>query len=193
MPSDACRNIECSLLAGVQAPSFIKRRNSLQRHESRDRTLRTCYKAEKHGPEPAPDAPMTAVEALAAAAAEGLELRRSVNSTGFKNVTFDSRPYYSSKPYKAELRHGGRPTHLGYFMTPEEAALTLARFLNTEGEAAALAKGAEARRRRRAARRRRAEAREAGGEGGGRAAEEGGRPAAQGHEGDGGQRQEGGS
>ena len=39
MPSDACRNIECSLLAGVQAPSFIKRRNSLQRHESRDRTL----------------------------------------------------------------------------------------------------------------------------------------------------------
>ena len=85
---------------------------------------------------------MTAVEALAAAAAEGLELRRSVNSTGFKNVTFDSRPYYSSKPYKAELRHGGRPTHLGYFMTPEEAALTLARFLNTEGEAAALAKAA---------------------------------------------------
>jgi hypothetical protein len=85
---------------------------------------------------------MTAVEALAAAAAEGLELRRSVNSTGFKNVTFDSRPYYSSKPYKAELRHGGRPKHLGYFMTPEEAALTLARFLNTEGEAAALAKAA---------------------------------------------------
>ena len=89
MPSDACRNIECSLLAGVQAPSFIKRRNSLQRHESRDRTLARAPTCARY-------APMTAVEALAAAAAEGLELRRSVNSTGFKNVTFDSRPYYSS-------------------------------------------------------------------------------------------------
>ena len=92
---------------------------------------------------------MTAVEALAAAAAEGLELRRSVNSTGFKNVTFDSRPYYSSKPYKAELRHGGRPTHLGYFM-PEEAALTLA--AQYGGRSGRAREGrAEARRRRRAA------------------------------------------
>ena len=62
-----------------------------------------------------------------------------MNSTGFKNVTFD-RQRASSKPYKAQL---SKPrAHLGYFMTPEEAALTVARFRNTEGKAAALAAAA---------------------------------------------------
>ena len=40
-------------------------------------------------------------------------------------MTFD-RQRASSKPYKAQL---SKPrAHLGYFMTPEEAALTVARF-----------------------------------------------------------------
>ena len=80
-------------------------------------------------------APMTAAEAHAAAAAEGLTLLRAENPTGFKNVSRDDR--YSSKPFQANVWHGGRSNHLGLFATAEEAALAVARFLGPEGAAAA--------------------------------------------------------
>ena len=76
---------------------------------------------------------MTAAEAHAAAAMEGLVLVRADNASGFKNVSLDSAV---SKRF---LAHGGRKEYLGQFATAEEAALTVARFLGPEGVAAALA------------------------------------------------------
>ena len=78
---------------------------------------------------------MTAAEIHAAAAAEGLTLVRAENSAGFKGVSHD--PKRASKPFHANLRHGGRSNHLGTFATAEEAALAVARFLGPEGAAAA--------------------------------------------------------
>ena len=71
-------------------------------------------------------APMTAAEAHAAAAAAGLALVRAENATGFKGVTRNDR---YSKPFQAQVRHGGHKKHLGAFTTAEEAALAIARFL----------------------------------------------------------------
>jgi hypothetical protein len=85
-------------------------------------------------PEPTP---MTAAEAHAAAAAEGLTLLRAENVTGFKGVSRAGRS--ASKPFQAMQKHDGRDKHLGNFATAEEAALAVARFLGPEGVTAALA------------------------------------------------------
>ena len=69
---------------------------------------------------------MTAAEAHAAAEEEGLTLLRADNPTGFKHV---SRYGDASKPFKAQLKHGGRHKNLRNFATAEEAALAVARFL----------------------------------------------------------------
>ena len=71
---------------------------------------------------------MTAEQALAQAEQEGLELKRSESSTGFKGV---SHHLSSSKvkPYQARLMRGGKTRHLGNFATAEEAALAHARAL----------------------------------------------------------------
>ena len=74
-------------------------------------------------------APMTAREALAAAAAVGLPLVRAENATGFKGVC---RNGSAIKPFQANLYNAGRTNHLGYFATAEEAALAVARFLGQE-------------------------------------------------------------
>ena len=87
-------------------------------------------------PPAAEPAPMTAAEAHAAAAAEGLALLRAENATGFKGV---SRSNTISKPFKAELWRAGRKRNLGYFATAEEAALAVARALGPEVVASALA------------------------------------------------------
>ena len=55
------------------------------------------------------------------------------NTTGYFGVSL-LRPG-QLKPYKAELRHGGRLVYLGSFTTAEEAALHVAR--SPEGRAAA--------------------------------------------------------
>jgi hypothetical protein len=88
-------------------------------------------------PEPKP-APMTAAEAHAAAAAEGLALRRAENPAGFKHVAV-ANGGAGSKLFMASVRQGGRKKLLGRFVTAEEAALAVARFLGPEGVAAALA------------------------------------------------------
>ena len=64
-------------------------------------------------------------EARAAAAAEGLTLLRSENTTGFKGVSRDDT---RSKPFMASLRHDGRTQNLGYFATAEDS---LSRSLGT--------------------------------------------------------------
>ena len=79
---------------------------------------------------------MTAAEAHAAAAAEGLALLRAENATGFKGVNRGGK--HTSKPFQAQLKRGGRMEYKGIFATAEEAALAVARFLGPEGVAAAL-------------------------------------------------------
>ena len=67
---------------------------------------------------------MTAEAALRAAEAERLVLQRSTNMTGYKHVGRDmSKP----RPYQVKMWHDGKQEHLGYFATPEEAALCYAR------------------------------------------------------------------
>ena len=79
---------------------------------------------------------MTAAEAHAAAAAEGLALLRAENPVGFKYVARQINCY---EHFQAQLKHGGCYNYLGRFATAEEAALAVARFLGPEGVAAALA------------------------------------------------------
>ena len=75
-------------------------------------------------PEPPP---LTAEEAVRQAAAEGLTLLRSESSnSGYMHVTFEGSRTLA-KPYKADVRRGGKTVHLGYFTTAEEAALCYAR------------------------------------------------------------------
>ena len=69
---------------------------------------------------------MTVAEAVAAAAAEGLELLRADNQTGFRNVSCNST---KPKPYQATVAG----TSLGDFATAEEAALAVARKLGQGG------------------------------------------------------------
>ena len=79
---------------------------------------------------------MTAAEALAAAAAEGLTLVPAENATGFKGV--EPTPIAPASLSRRSLR-GGRSMNLGCFATAEEAALAVARFLGPEGAAHRLA------------------------------------------------------
>ena len=64
-------------------------------------------------------------EARQQARAEGLTLRAARSTTGYFGVYLinPGRP----KPYKAEVRRGGKLVYLGYFATAEEAALCVAR------------------------------------------------------------------
>ena len=52
------------------------------------------------------------------------------NETGYRHVPFSN---ILTKPYQASISHGTlRPEHLGYFVTVEEAALAVARFLEPQ-------------------------------------------------------------
>ena len=74
--------------------------------------------AEVANPKPAP---LTAREAVAQAAAEGLTLEPSNNAAGYKRVNV-----HNSR-YQAAVRSAGKQVHLGNFVTAEEAALAAAR------------------------------------------------------------------
>jgi hypothetical protein len=75
--------------------------------------------------------PLTADEAWAAAAAEGLELvRSSKNQTGFRGVI-----EFRCK-YRAQIRENGSKRYLRLCATPEEAALRYARHVGAERAAA---------------------------------------------------------
>ena len=68
----------------------------------------------------------------ARAQAEGLTLLVADNKTGYFGVYHQPD---RSKPYKAQVRRGGKMVSLGCFATAEEAALCIAR--SPEGQAAA--------------------------------------------------------
>ena len=75
---------------------------------------------------------LTADEARAAAASEGLELvLSSSNNTGFKGVTKNEHG-----TYVVQVRENGKTLYLGIFTTPEEGALCYARRLGAERAAA---------------------------------------------------------
>ena len=63
------------------------------------------------------------------AAAEGLTLHKSDNTSGYMNVSYSK----TASPYKAEVRRGGKRVTLGSFVTPEEAALCYARDVARNG------------------------------------------------------------
>ena len=65
---------------------------------------------------------MTATEAIAAAETSGLRLVRANNDTGYVNVVYNERiGKYQATPYL-----NGKNRSIGYFNTPEEAALRVA-------------------------------------------------------------------
>ena len=68
---------------------------------------------------------MAIAEAVAAAAAERLALVRAGNASGFRNVAYRKE----SNRYQARLYHNGKNHGLGFFHTPEEAALCVARWM----------------------------------------------------------------
>jgi hypothetical protein len=99
-----------------------------------------CYArhigAERAAVEAADAQPLTADEARAAAAAEGLELVTSASGeTGFKCV------YKSGGKYQAKITENGKSRRLGNFATPEEAALCYARHIGAERATAEAARG----------------------------------------------------
>ena len=102
------------------------------RYIGRDAGAAAAEKQEASPPEPASPA---AKQAVATAAAEGLELVRVPSAkSGYKGVIYLQ---YRSKPFQARASSGGgRSEHLGLFDTAEEAALCYARH---ERRAAAIA------------------------------------------------------
>ena len=77
--------------------------------------------------------PLTSEEAQQQAQAEGLTLLRADNKAGYFGVCLNNPG--CPKPYKVQVRHGGKQVRLGYFATAEEAALCIAR--SPAGRAAA--------------------------------------------------------
>ena len=69
--------------------------------------------------------PMTAVEVVALAKAEGLTLARSDGQSGFRSVAVNHD--CTARPYQASVRRDGKKIHIGSFVTAEEAALHVAR------------------------------------------------------------------
>jgi len=94
------------------------------------RTLISVNEALGFGPEP--PMPLTAEEAEEAAEAEGLTLARSDKSpTGFKGVYV--RKAKLQRPYGAFATYSGHSHFLGSSVTPQEAALAIARRLAQKG------------------------------------------------------------
>eukprot|EP00964_Phaeocystis_antarctica_P141824 scaffold106932_cov64-Phaeocystis_antarctica.AAC.7 len=84
--------------------------------------------------------PLTSEEARQQAQAEELTLLVADNKAGYFGVHFNLS--CKPKPYKAEVRRGGKDVHLGSFATAEEAALCVAR--SPEGQATAAERAAAA-------------------------------------------------
>ena len=89
--------------------------------------------AEVANPKPVP---LTAEEAVAQAAAEGLNLETSKSAAGYRGVNYKvKRSRYAltkcagqaRKCYEAKVQRAGKHMHLGCFATAEEAALAVAR------------------------------------------------------------------
>ena len=87
--------------------------------------------------------PLTSEEARQQAQAEKLTLLAVDNKSGYLGVHLSNPGQL--KPYKAQVRRGGKMVHLGTVATAEEAALCVAR--TPEGRAAAAKRAVQRRRR----------------------------------------------
>ena len=82
---------------------------------------------------------LTAEEAIAQAAAEGLTLVLGNSATGYKGVCFDRDTANGKRRFVAHAHEHGRSKFLKLTDTPEEAALVYARYIgNTAARAAAV-------------------------------------------------------
>ena len=88
---------------------------------------------------------LTAEEAIAQAAAEGLRLVPASNETGYKGVSRDGGRY------RVQITENGKKMYGGSFETAEHAALQYARLLGPERSAAAAAAAASGHSRKRRA------------------------------------------
>ena len=70
---------------------------------------------------------LTAAEARAEAASEGLTLRPSESTGGYFGVSWHGSLSRLERPFQARISRLGEAVNLGYFATAEEAALTYAR------------------------------------------------------------------
>ena len=78
--------------------------------------------------------PLTAEEAVAQAAAEGLTLQQNACSAGYKGVK--RRRDSNTRKYEARVCRDAKQIHLGSFETAEEAALVYARTAEAQAEVA---------------------------------------------------------
>ena len=85
---------------------------------------------------PRKSAPLTAAEAVAQAAAEGLTLQTSGNVAGYRGVYKESSHRHQGKPFRAKVWRAGKQELLGNFATAEEAALAYARTPEAQAEVA---------------------------------------------------------
>ena len=81
-------------------------------------------------------APLTAEEAVAQAAAEGITLERSSCASGYKGVRIGVRRESFGIRYEAQVRRARKQVFLGSFATAEEAALAYTRTPEAQAEAA---------------------------------------------------------
>ena len=80
---------------------------------------------------------LTAEEAIAQAAAEGLTLVRGSSATGYKGVCFDRDSANGKRRFVAQVHEKGRSKFLKLTDTPEEAALVYARYIGSAAAKAA--------------------------------------------------------
>ena len=116
----------------ILAAALHKRKCDAERAAKRQRQQRDSL---TDGSVEAPG-PMPEVEAVAAAAEEGLTLVRSANASAFVGVYVNPG---RSRPFSARISRGDRKEPLGSYSGAAEAALAYARALGPEGCAAALA------------------------------------------------------
>ena len=82
---------------------------------------------------------LTAEEAIAQAAAEGLTLVLGSSKTGYKGVCFDRDTANGKRRFVAQAHEKGRSKFLKLTDTPEEAALVYARYIGSAAAKAAAA------------------------------------------------------
>ena len=70
---------------------------------------------------------MACAAAMEQAEAEGLTLIVAISTTGYFGVRHERCKHHKNRPYQARVFRGGSQASLGYFATPEEAALCVAR------------------------------------------------------------------